>query len=54
MAKKGNRVKITLACNDCKTRNYDSKKNTKNTTEKIELTKYCPVCKKHTVHKEAK
>ena len=52
--KKGNRLKVTLACSECKNRNYDNMKNTKNTTEKLELSKYCPTCKKHTVHKESK
>ena len=34
--------------------NYDSQKNKKNNPERIELKKYCPNCKKHTVHKESK
>jgi len=53
-AKKGNRVKVVLACTDCKQRNYDNYKNGKTTTERLELKKYCRFCKKHTVHKEAK
>ena len=48
------REKITLACTECKQRNYDSYKDKKNTPERIELKKYCKFCKKHTVHKEAK
>ena len=28
--------------------------NKKNIKERLELKKYCPVCKKHTVHKEKK
>ena len=54
MAAKGNRVKITLACTECKQRNYDTYKNKKNDAERIEIEKYCKFCKKHTVHKEAK
>lgn len=54
MAKAENREKITLACSVCKQRNYNTKKNKKNTTEKLELNKYCPFCHKHTLHKEAK
>ncbi len=54
MAKAGNRVKITLRCNDCKQRNYNTKKNKKNTPDRLELNKYCPFCKKHTVHTETK
>ena len=48
------RVKITLACTECKQRNYDTMKNKKNTPDRIELNKYCPFCKKHTLHKETK
>ena len=48
------RVKITLRCNECKQRNYNTMKNKKNTPDKLELNKYCPFCKKHTVHTETK
>ncbi|MGN1222227.1 MAG: 50S ribosomal protein L33 [Christensenellales bacterium] len=48
------REKITLECTECKQRNYDMMKNKKNTPERIELKKFCPFCKKHTMHKEAK
>ena len=51
---KGNTVRITLACTECKQRNYDVNKNKKNTPDRIELSKYCPFCKKHTTHKETK
>jgi len=48
------RTKITLACSECKQRNYDTMKNKKNDAERIELSKYCGFCKKHTLHKETK
>ncbi len=48
------RVKITLACSECKQRNYDTMKNKKNTPDRIEMSKYCRFCKKHTTHKETK
>lgn len=48
------RVKITLACTDCKQRNYSSKKNKKNDPDRLELKKYCRFCHKHTSHKETK
>ena len=48
------RVKIILACTDCKNRHYNSDKNKKNDPDRIELNKYCPHCKKHTLHKETK
>jgi large subunit ribosomal protein L33 len=53
MAKEA-RVIITLACGECKNRNYTSEKNKKNNADKISLKKYCPFCKKHTPHKETK
>ena len=37
------RVKITLRCNECKQRNYNTMKNKKS-----------PFCRKHTVHTETK
>jgi large subunit ribosomal protein L33 len=53
MAKEA-RVIITLACGECKNRNYTSEKNKKNNADKISLKKYCPFCRKHTPHKETK
>ena len=46
--------KVKLACTECKNRNYDNTKNKKTNQERLELKKYCPVWKKHTVHKETK
>jgi large subunit ribosomal protein L33 len=48
------RVRVTLACSECKQRNYNSMKNKQKTPDKIELQKYCKFCKKHTLHKETK
>ena len=48
------RDRVTLACTECKQRNYVTKKNKQNTTERIELNKYCKFCKAHTLHKETK
>ena len=48
------RVKITLACSECKARNYDTTKNKKNDPDRLEMNKYCRFCKKHTLHKETK
>jgi len=53
-SKAGARIKITLRCSECKQRNYNTMKNKKNTPERLELNKYCPFCKKHTVHNETK
>ncbi len=43
---------ITLQCSDCKRRNYTSTRNKKKQTEKLEVKKFCPFCRKHTLHKE--
>lgn len=48
------RVKVTMACQACKQRNYNTMKNKKNDPERIELKKYCKFCKGHTTHKETK
>ena len=48
------RVKITLACTECKQRNYNTVKNKKNDPDRLEMNKYCRFCKKHTAHKESK
>ena len=45
---------ITLACSECKGRNYTTTRNKKTMTEKLELKKFCPSCRKHTQHKETK
>ena len=50
----GIRTKITLACTECKQRNYNTKKNKKNDPDRIELNKYCRFCRKHTLHRETK
>ena len=48
------RVAVTMACTECKKRNYQTNKNKKNDPERIELNKYCKFCKKSTLHKETK
>ena len=45
---------IILACQECKRRNYNTTKNKKKTTERIELKKFCPFCRTHTPHRETK
>ncbi len=64
MAKaKGVRIVVTLECTECRTNTdkrtpgvsrYTSMKNRRNTTNRLELKKFCPHCNKHTVHKEIK
>ena len=50
----GARVRVMLACTECKQRNYNTTKNKRNDPDRIELKKYCRFCKKETVHKETK
>jgi large subunit ribosomal protein L33 len=45
---------IALACTACKRRNYSTTKNKKRTTERLEMSKFCRSCRKHTAHKETK
>ena len=53
MAKKENTVIIALRCEVCQNKNYTTRKS-KLMQEKIENKKFCPHCKKHTLHQEAK
>ena len=48
------RVNIQLQCTECKRKNYSTEKNKKNTTGRLEVKKYCPFDRKHTVHRESK
>jgi large subunit ribosomal protein L33 len=48
------RVVITLACTECKERNYTTQKNRNNDPNRLELRKYCPRCRKHTPHRETR
>jgi len=45
---------ISLICSACKRRNYTATKNRKTHQEKLEISKYCAACRKHTPHKEGK
>jgi large subunit ribosomal protein L33 len=48
------RPKITMACQECKHRNYITKKNRRNDPDRMELKKFCPNCGKHTAHRETR
>ena len=51
---KGNTEVITLACEQCKQRNYTTMKNKKAHSGRLEMKKYCRFCRTHTVHKETR
>ncbi len=62
MAKKskGGRQQVIIECTEHKksglpgTSRYFTSKNKRNTTERLELMKYNPTLRKHTLHKETK
>ncbi len=54
MAKKDVRIVVTLACTECKERNYTTQKNRRNDTNRLEIKKYCSRCRTHTLHRETK
>mgnify|MGYP006273585213 CR=1 FL=1 len=45
---------VTLACTECKQRNYTTDKNRRNTPGRLEKKKYCPFDRKHTDHRETR
>lgn len=48
------RDNIVLQCTDCKGRNYNTTKNKKKTPARLEFSKFCNRCRKHTGHRETK
>jgi large subunit ribosomal protein L33 len=49
----GDRIAVALACVECETRNYRTTRKPEQLGQ-IELKKFCPKCKRHTVHRETK
>ena len=59
MAKKGNRIKITLECTEAKAEGkppsrYITTENRNNTQARLELKKYNPFLRRHTLHRETR
>ena len=52
--RKAGRENILLQCTESGHINYTSKKNKKQHPERLELKKYCPALRKHTLHREVK
>ncbi len=54
------RLVITLECTACRqsenpgVARYSTTKNRRNTTERLELKKYCKYCRKHTAFRETR
>ena len=51
---KSDRVHITLACSECRERTYHSSKNKRNDSNRLELRKFCPRCRKHLLYRETR
>jgi large subunit ribosomal protein L33 len=54
VAKKEDRIVITLACTECRERNYATTKNRRNDADRIELRKFCRRCRIHRTHRETR
>jgi len=65
MAKKGTRIVVTLECTESRSvpssekrsagvSRYTTEKNRRNTTDRLELKKYCPICQSHQLYRETK
>lgn len=54
VSRKDKRPIIRLMCSECKQGVYTTRKNPINTPDRMTFSKYCKVCRKHTLHKETK
>jgi len=59
MAKKDARIIVTVECTEARKEGkpasrYSTTKNKMNTSERLELKKYNPFLRRHTIHKEVK
>ncbi|MGA9754672.1 MAG: 50S ribosomal protein L33 [Desulfobaccales bacterium] len=45
---------VTLACTECKRRNYTTTKNKRRTPDRLAFQKFCSFCRTHTLHRESK
>jgi large subunit ribosomal protein L33 len=48
------RVPVTLACSECKARNYKTTRSRAESGKALEMKKYCKQCQRHTLHRETK
>ena len=51
---KNKRDQVILKCTVCGEENYHTTRNKKTHPTKMEINKFCPVCRKMTLHKEKK
>jgi large subunit ribosomal protein L33 len=48
------REKVILVCTVCLSRNYRASKKEQGDNKRMEVTKHCPKCNSHTIHKESR
>jgi large subunit ribosomal protein L33 len=54
MARGDVRIAVTLACEECKRRNYQTNKSKRNNPDRMTMRKYCKWCRRHTGHRETR
>ena len=54
MAKGDNRILVTFACTECKDRTYNSSKSRRNDPQRLELMKFCPICRQRKLYREVR
>ena len=54
MARKEDRMVVEMTCTECRNRNYVTTKNRRNDPDRLELRKFCPRCRGHRLHREAR
>lgn len=54
MARSDRRTIVTLACTECRERNYTTTKNRRTQRQRLELRKFCPRCGNHRLHRETR
>ena len=45
---------VQLECSTCKTRNYSILREAGGNVERLQIKKYCKICRTHTVHNQRK
>jgi len=45
---------VEMTCTECRNRNYVTTKNRRNDPDRLELRKFCPRCRGHRLHREAR
>ncbi|MCZ6545599.1 MAG: 50S ribosomal protein L33 [Chloroflexi bacterium] len=51
---KGDRLHVTMRCRECQRHAYHTTKNRRTTSDRLELKKYCPVCRVRQAFRETR